>query len=58
MTLKDYRVKHNLSQVNMAQILGVSINSYVNWERGVMCPNEENQAKIDKLFATDLEEGA
>ena len=50
MTLKEYRIKNNLSQVNMAQILGVSINSYINWERGVMRPNKENQAKIDELL--------
>ena len=50
MTLKEYRIKHNLSQVNMAQLLSVSITAYINWERGVMCPNEENQIKIDALF--------
>ena len=50
MTLKEYRVKHDLSQVNMAQRLGVSITGYINWERGVMRPNKENQKKIDELF--------
>ena len=58
MTLKEYRVKHNLSQVTMAQMLDVSINSYIYWERGVMRPNEENQAKIDKMLENDSEEGA
>jgi len=50
MTLKEFRIKNNLSQFNMAQLLNVSISGYINWERGVMRPNEENQEKIDKLL--------
>lgn len=48
--LKKYRLRNNYSQIEMAQKLEVSINSYINWERGVMNPNEENQTKIDKLL--------
>jgi len=50
MELKDFRKKNNLSQVDMAVLLEVSIGSYLNWERQVMCPNKENQLKIDELF--------
>ena len=55
MTLKEYRRKHGLSQMDMALLLGASITGYINWERGVMRPNEENQSKIDKLFREEGE---
>lgn len=56
MTLKEFRIKNNLSQFNMAQLLNVSISGYINWERGVMRPNEENQEKIDKLLGKEGEQ--
>lgn len=48
--LKEWRTKHNLSQMAMAVKLGVSYNCYILWERGLNKPNEENQKKIDSLL--------
>jgi len=50
MSLLELRKLLGLSQFEIAKELGVSINTYINWERGVMNPNEENQHKIDKLI--------
>jgi len=46
MNLKQERKKRGLSQIDLAQRLGVHINTYINWERGVSKPNNENKAKL------------
>ena len=50
MDLEAIRKKHGKSQFQMCNLIGTSINSYVRWEHGVVTPNEENQAKIDKAI--------
>ena len=53
MNLKEYRINENLSQIKMASKLGVSLNTYILWERGVMTPNPKNQEKIDELLKSE-----
>jgi len=49
MDLKEERKKLGLSQVGMAVKIGVSINTYINWERGGTKPNPENLDKLNKI---------
>jgi len=49
--LKEFRTKHKLSQISMAAKLGISLFTYVTWEKGVGNPNEDNQVKLDRLVA-------
>lgn len=48
--LLDERKRLKLSQFDMASGIGVSINTYINWERNVMNPNPENEEKIIAFF--------
>lgn len=50
MDLLKIRKSKGFSQIQMAALIGVSINTYINWERGVMKPNPENAEKIKKLL--------
>lgn len=50
MNLLELRKQKGLSQVQVAREVGVSINAYINWERGVMNPNIENKQKLEELF--------
>ncbi len=45
--LKEFRIEHGMSQVEFASRIGVHINTYIGWERGVSNPNEEMQEKLD-----------
>lgn len=56
MNLLKVRKKLGMSQFDMAKKIGVSINTYIAWEREVMNPNEANQEKLDLLFS-DVEVG-
>lgn len=44
--LKQLRLDKGLSQVDIAKKIGVSINTYRNWEYGVTAPSEENLKKL------------
>lgn len=48
--LIKYRKENKKTLMDMASEIGVSMNTYILWERGINAPNEENQAKIDKLL--------
>jgi transcriptional regulator with XRE-family HTH domain len=50
MDLLEIRKKKGLSQMQMAALIGVSINTYINWERKVMNPNPENEKKIKEAL--------
>lgn len=53
MNFKEIRTKLGLSQVQMAYKLNVSIGTYINWERGVMKPNEENEKKLKEVLGVE-----
>ena len=48
--LLDLRVQLNLSQEELARILGVSAISVSRWENGHMQPTKLVKAKLNKLF--------
>lgn len=48
--LKEARQKKGLTQVQLAKLVGVSINAYVRWEQGVNKPNEENFEKLIEVL--------
>lgn len=50
MNLVELRKMLGISQMQVAKDMGVSINSYINWERGVMNPNKENEQKLKEFF--------
>lgn len=50
--LKAMRQKYNLTQMNIAKAIGVSINTIAKWENNVSTPSEDNLKKLDKLFST------
>ena len=39
--LREYRLKKGLTQLEMAKILGVTVNTYRNWEQGANYPSEK-----------------
>lgn len=48
--LKELRIKKNLSQIEVAKLIGVSANTYRNWEYGANDPSEENMDKLKKVL--------
>nr|DAH69869.1 MAG TPA: Helix-turn-helix XRE-family like protein [Caudoviricetes sp.] len=50
--LKAMRQKYNLTQMNIAKAIGVSINTITKWENNVSTPSEDNLKKLDNLFST------
>ena len=55
--LKQFRINHGLSQMEFALKIGVHVNTYITWERGVGNPNEEMQLKLDAAIDEILKEG-
>ena len=53
---KSVRDTFNKSQIEMAIAVGVSINTWILWERGATIPNEENQLKFETV-AKSLKRG-
>jgi len=51
MDLYGIRKSLGLSQIKMANEIGVSANAYIMWERNANNPNEENQAKLEETIA-------
>ena len=52
---KALRENKNLSQVDVAKLLGVHINTYINWERGCGNPSPENLKKLEGLYRFNSE---
>jgi len=53
--LKTLRKKAQLTQVDVAEKLGISQPAYASWERGVKKPTQENLVKIAKLFNVSVD---
>jgi len=51
-SLYELRKKNRLSQIGTAAVLGVHINTYISWERGVSNPSPEFAERLDALFGT------
>lgn len=48
--IREVRIKNGLTQRKMAKLIGVSINTYVNWESDSSEPSEINRYKIEQAF--------
>lgn len=53
--LKDLRKQAELTQVDVAEKLGISQPAYASWERGVKKPTQDNLVKIAKIFNVSLD---
>ena len=53
--LKERRKALGISQMTLAEKVGVSVLTIQTWERGVGTPKEENEEKLEEVLA-ELEE--
>jgi len=50
MNLKELRKEKNLSQIEIAEAIGVHVNTYILWERGAGQPTPENLKKLKEVL--------
>jgi len=48
--LKEDRTEKGLSQIELAIMIGVTANTYRNWEYGANDPSEENMKKLEEIL--------
>ena len=48
--IKEARKRKGFTQFDMARKVGVSVNTYRNWEYQVAEPNEENKKKLMEVL--------
>lgn len=53
--LKDLRKQAGLTQVDVAEKLGISQPAYASWERGVKKPTQENLVKISQVLNVSID---
>lgn len=53
--LKDLRKQAGLTQVDVAEKLGISQPAYASWERGVKKPTQENLIKIAQVLNVSVD---
>ncbi len=54
-TIKEARLKKGYSQMQMAEMVGVSVLTYIMWEKGVTKnPNPANKKKLEKVLGVKL----
>lgn len=53
--LKDLRKQARLTQVDVAEKLGISQPAYASWERGAKKPTQENLVKIAQIFNVSVD---
>lgn len=53
--LKDLRKQVGLTQVDVAEKLGISQPAYASWERGVKKPTQENLVKIAQILNVSID---
>lgn len=53
--LKKIRQEHKLTQIELANMLGISQKSYSHWETQKTEPNYENLVKLADLFEVSLD---
>ena len=53
--LKELRKKANLTQVEVAEKLGISQPAYASWERGVKKPTQDNLVKIVQVLNASVD---
>ena len=56
---KEWRIKNDLSQMDVSHALGLSMNAYGQWERGGSSEMQrKNKQKLQALISTDKPKGA
>lgn len=53
--LKTLRKEAGLTQVDIAEKLGISQPAYASWERGVKKPTQENLIKIAQILSVSID---
>lgn len=53
--LKDLRKQAGLTQVSVAEKLGISQPAYASWERGVKKPTQDNLVKIAQTLNVSVD---
>lgn len=53
-SLKKRRLEKDLSQVEIAEILGINKSSYSSWESGRAKPNQKNLAALAEILDVDI----
>lgn len=53
--LKNLRKQAHLTQVDVAEKLGISQPAYASWERGVKKPTQENLIKIAQILNVSVD---
>ena len=53
--LKDLRQQAGLTQVDVAEALGISQPAYASWERGAKKPTQENLVKIAQILNVSVD---
>ena len=53
--LKDLRKQAGLTQVGVAEKLGISQPAYASWERGVKKPTQDNLVKIAQILNVSVD---
>lgn len=53
--LKNLRKQAHLTQVDVAEKLGISQPAYASWERGVKKPTQENLVKIAQILNVSVD---
>ncbi len=53
--LKDLRKQAGLTQVDVAEKLGISQPAYASWERGLKKPTQENLVKIAQILNVSVD---
>jgi len=48
--LKELRNEKKLTQLDLAKLVGVTLNTYANWEKGANEPNEDNMKKLIEIL--------
>lgn len=52
--LKEYRTQKGMTQADVAQEIGVSRATIINWEKGVTTPNHHEIKQLSNVFDIDL----
>lgn len=53
--LKKLRKDTGLTQVDVAEKLGISQQAYASWERGIKKPTQENLVKLSKILYVSVD---
>jgi hypothetical protein len=53
--LKDLRKQAHLTQVDVAEELGISQPAYASWERGIKKPTQKNLVKIAQVLNVSVD---